>query len=174
MSHQTTPNIDSIVAANESWVQDFKHGNLPLPPGRKYAIVTCMDARLPPTNPASLGIQPGDAHIIRNAGGSAVDALRSLLISQHLLGTEEVLVIKHTGCGMLTFQDSDIKGLIKERQGDEAGKEVEGTKFLPFPELEEAVKGDVQFLRDNKALKEKAKISGWIWEVETGALKRVV
>ncbi|PSK46464.1 MAP kinase kinase PBS2 [Elsinoe australis] len=174
MSQPTTPITDAIQAANAQWVKDFKHGDLPLPPGKKYTIVTCMDARLPPTDPRSLGVHPGDAHIIRNAGGSAVDALRSLLISQHLLGTEEILVIKHTGCGMLTFQDEDIKSLIAQRQGEKAGKDVEGTKFLPFGDLEAAVKEDVAFLKTNEALKERQKISGWIWEVETGALKRVV
>ncbi|KAF4554626.1 Hypothetical protein D9617_4g003810 [Elsinoe fawcettii] len=174
MTDQSTPNIDSIVAANAQWVKNFPHGDLPLPPGKKYTIVTCMDARLPPTDPSALGIHPGDAHIIRNAGASAIDALRSLLISQHLLGTEEILVIKHTGCGMLTFQDRDIKGLIKERQGENAAKQVEGTKFLPFSDLEEAVRSDVAFLKTNEALKEKGKISGWVWEVETGALRRVV
>lgn len=141
---------------------------------------------------ASLGIQEGDAHIIRNAGGSAKDALRSIIISQRLLGTREVAVFHHTGaftrlmfslselltisldCGMLTFDNDHLRGLIKKADpSPEVAKEVDSIDFLTFPKLEESVKDDVKFLEDNKLILNEAKISGWVYEVETGKVKQV-
>src|SRR5437763_9761956 len=99
--------VDEVTEANQSYASGFAKGELPLPPGRKFAVVTCMDARLDPAR--FLGLQVGDAHVIRNAGGLANDeTIRSLLISHHLLGTQEVVVIGHTECGMLTFTNSDL------------------------------------------------------------------
>src|SRR5678816_3630919 len=95
--------LEEVIAANESYVSDFDKGDLPMPPGRHFAVLTCMDARIDPAR--ALGLEEGDAHVIRNAGGIASDdALRSLVISHHLLGTQEAFVIGHTDCGMLTFQ----------------------------------------------------------------------
>ena len=98
--------VDEVLAANEEYAEGFTKGDLPMPPGRKFAVVACMDARLDPAK--ALGLEEGDAHVIRNAGGRAADALRSLVISQRLLGTQEVLVVHHTDCGMLTFDNSDL------------------------------------------------------------------
>src|SRR5947209_16192652 len=98
--------IDEVTAANESYASGFAKGNLPMPPARKVAVVTCMDARLDPAR--FLGLEEGDAHVIRNAGGRAADAIRSLVISQQLLGTREIVVIHHTDCGMLTFTDAQL------------------------------------------------------------------
>src|SRR5918912_2600015 len=102
---------DEIRDANERYASSFAKGDLPMPPGRHFAVVTCMDARLDPAR--FLGLQEGDAHVIRNAGGLVTDdAVRSLAISHHLLGTQEALVIAHDGCGMLTFRNEDLQGRL--------------------------------------------------------------
>ena len=133
-----------------------------------------MDARIDPSS--AYGIDLGDAHVIRNAGGSARDALRSLVISQQLLGTQEVLVIKHTGCGMQIFTNEDAKELVKKNLGDAGIAELSAFKedFLTLGNLEEETKKDVQWIRDNKAIPESVAVSGWIYEVETGKVRRVV
>jgi carbonic anhydrase len=142
--------------------------NLPTPP------VTCMDARIDPA--AAYGISLGDAHVIRNAGGNARDALRSLVISEQLLGTEEIILVKHTGCGMLTFKNEDATGIVQKNLGDEATRELSAFNgdFQPFPDLEAAVKNDVQFLKGSKLIPDKVTISGWVYEVETGKVKSVI
>jgi carbonic anhydrase len=132
--------------------------------------VTCMDARIDPKG--AFNIPLGAAHVIRNAGASARDAFRSLVISQQLLGTTEVLVVKHTGCGMLTFDNAAAKEIVKKK-GDEAAKEVEDLDFLPFPDLEQAVKEDVEWLKAKK-IEKGVKITGWVYEVETGKARQVV
>src|ERR1700704_5359868 len=103
---------DDLLANNEAYAAGFDKGDLPLPPGRKLAVLACMDARLDPAR--VLGLEEGDAHVIRNAGGVvSEDAIRSLAISQHLLGTEEIILIHHTDCGMLTFSDDQVKAQIE-------------------------------------------------------------
>jgi carbonic anhydrase len=124
-------------------------------------VVTCMDARLHPS--AALGITLGDAHIIRNAGGSAREALRSLVISQQLLGTEDVLVVKHTDCGMTTFTNEDLAEEAREAVGD----------FLTFRDLTKAVEDDVAFLKEGGLVKGEG-VSGWIYDVKSGKVERVV
>src|SRR5438094_8484902 len=107
---------DELVRNNQSYAGSFKKGDLPLPPARHVAVLACMDARLDVHK--ILGLQEGDAHIIRNAGGAATDdAIRSLAISQRLLGTKEIILIHHTDCGMLTFRDDDLKRKIEEETG---------------------------------------------------------
>ena len=119
--------VDELRSANEQYASGFDKGDLQIPPARNLAVVTCMDARLDPAQ--FLGLDLGDAHVIRNAGGVVSDdALRSLVISHHLLGTQEAVVIAHTGCGMLTFTNDDLH----ERLGPEA----ESVDFLPFPDLD--------------------------------------
>src|ERR671935_2591560 len=111
---------DEIVSANDRYASEFDRGDLPMPPGRRFAVVTCMDARLDPAK--FLGLKEGDAHVIRNAGGLVTDdALRSLVISHHLLGTQEAFVIGHEDCGMLTFENEDLQGKLREEAGAEAG-----------------------------------------------------
>jgi len=133
--------------------------------------VTCMDARIDPCS--AYGISLGDAHVIRNAGGSAKEALRSLVISEQLLGTREILLVKHTGCGMLTFNKQDATAVVQKNLGEGAGKELEGLNFLPIPRLEKAVEEDVQFLKSSKAIPEGVDISGRVYEVETGKVRQV-
>jgi len=127
-----------------------------------------MDARIDPSS--AFGIALGDAHIIRNAGGSARDALRSILISQHLLGTREIVLVKHTGCGMLTFSNEDAKAAVRGN----GGRVEEGFDFQPFAELESAVRRDVEFLSGHEGFPEGVEVSGWVYEVQTGKVGRVV
>jgi carbonic anhydrase len=130
-----------------------------------------MDARIDPA--AAFGIPLGAAHVIRNAGASARDAFRSIVISQQLLGTTEVLVVKHTGCGMLTFDNETAKGLVKKNKGEAAAKEVEDLDFLTFPDLDAEVRKDVEWLQ-SRAVEEGIRFTGWVYEVETGKARQVI
>lgn len=129
-----------------------------------------MDARIDPS--AAFNIPLGAAHVVRNAGGSARDAFRSLVISQQLLCTTEVLLIKHTGCGMLTFDNEAARGVVLKNKGEAAVKEIEHLDFLTFPQLEEKVKEDVAWLK-SKAIFEGIRITGWVYEVESGKVRKV-
>ena len=131
-----------------------------------------MDARIDLCS--TFGISLGDAHVIRNAGGSARDGLRSLVISEQLLGTNEILIIKHTGCGMLTFRNEDAHAVVEKNLGAQGKKELEGLDFQPFPDLEKAVEDDVAFLKASKVIPDSVRISGWVYEVETGKVKSIV
>ena len=128
-----------------------------------------MDARIDPAE--AFGIDLGDAHVIRNAGGNAKDSLRSILISQHLLGTREIIVVKHTGCGMLTFSNVDALKVVAGNVG--AGVVASTYDFQPFGDLEAAVKDEVQWLKNHSALIKPTEVSGWIYEVESGKTKQV-
>lgn len=134
--------------------------------------VTCMDARIDPA--AAFGINLGDAHVIRNAGGNARDAIRSLIISEQLLGTNETLLIKHTGCGMMTFKNEDVYAVVETQLGPGAKEELAGLDFQPFPHLEDGVKDDIEFLRRSKAIPDSVTISGWVYEIESGKVRQVV
>ncbi|MDP9456115.1 MAG: carbonic anhydrase [Actinomycetota bacterium] len=128
-----------------------------------------MDARLHPEE--FLGLELGDAHVIRNAGGRVSDdAIRSLVISERLLGTEEVVVIHHTDCGMLTFSNEDLTAKIKE----DLGVDASGQDFLPFSDLEESVRGDVEKIRASDLIPDDISVSGVIYDVKTGQLREVV
>ncbi|RDW74023.1 carbonic anhydrase-1 [Coleophoma crateriformis] len=169
-----TPIQSQLESSNEKYASTFTKGHLALPPAKKYAVVTCMDARIDPA--AAYGIELGDAHIIRNAGGNAQDALRSLVISEQLLGTEEILLVKHTGCGMLTFDNATAAGLVRQNLGDAGVKELArfAGDFQTFADLEAAVRSDVEFLKGSPLIPETVAISGWIYAVETGKVRKVV
>jgi carbonic anhydrase len=155
---------DEIRAANERYAGSFAKGDLPMPPGRRFAVVTCMDARLDPA--AFLGLEEGDAHVIRNAGGVVTDdALRSLVISHHLLGTQEAVVIGHTDCGMLTFTDDELR----ERLGPDAA----GVHFHSFPDLEERVRQSVRAIAESPLLPASFHASGFVYDVGSGRLQDV-
>ncbi|KAF4605554.1 hypothetical protein EYR40_004340 [Pleurotus pulmonarius] len=152
-----------------------KAGPIALPPTKRLAIVTCMDARINPFS--QLGIDLGEAHIIRNAGGVARDALRSLIISQRLLGTREIAVYHHTGCGLVTMTTPGLQKLVKDADPTnvEAGKQIDAIDFLEYgPDLEKSVRDDVQFLKDSPLILKDTKITGWIWDVETEKASQVV
>src|SRR6266571_5672242 len=126
--------VQEFLEANEGYARTFQKGHLPMPPARHVAVLTCMDARLDPAK--MLGLEEGDAHVIRNAGGRASeDALRSLVISHKLLGTREFLVIHHTDCGMLTFTNDQLRAQLKR----DLNADASAIDFLPFPDLDESV-----------------------------------
>ncbi|KAI3322224.1 carbonate dehydratase [Xylariaceae sp. AK1471] len=162
----------NLVEKNAEYASTFDKGDLALPPAKKYLVVTCMDARIDPA--AAFGIELGDAHVIRNAGASAKDAQRSIVISEQLLGTREILLVKHTGCGMLTFTNEDAHAAVKQSLGPSAAAELATLDFLPFSDLDAAVKDDVQLLKTSSTVPEDVKISGWVYEVETGKVRQVV
>ena len=138
-----------------------------MPPRRHLAIVTCMDARIIPTN--MLGLAEGDAHVIRNAGGRAKDALRSLVISQRLLGTNEVAVIHHTDCGMLTFSNDSLRKKVRDELGADAGD----LDFLPFSDVQQSVLDDLALLRASPLIPQTIPIRGLVYDVGTGRLTEV-
>lgn len=125
----------------------------------RVVMLLCVDSRA-----HVIGIPLGAAHVIRNAGASARDAFRSLVISQQLLGTTELLLVKHTGCGMLTFENDTAKDLVRKNKGEAAAKEVEHMDFLTFPDLEAKVKEDVEWLKST-AIEDGIRITGWVYEV---------
>ena len=131
-----------------------------------------MDARIDPA--AAFGISLGDAHVIRNAGGNARDALRSLVISEQLLGTTEILLVKHSGCGMLTFKNEDVYAVVEKNLGSEGKNALDGFDFQPFGDLEQAVKDDVAYLKASGAIPDSVTVSGWIYEVETGKVRSIL
>jgi len=159
---------DELVEANEKFAAGFDQGGLPMPPARKVAVLACMDARLHPSK--FLGLEIGDAHVIRNAGGRASDdAIRSLIISQRLLGTKEVLVIHHTDCGMLTFSNDQLREKLKAETGNDASK----IDFLPFPELDRSVRDDVKRIKESPFVDKDVAVTGLVYDVNTGRLRRI-
>lgn len=151
--------------ANDAYASTFDKGDLPMPPARRVVVLTCMDARL---HPASfLGLELGDAHVIRNAGGRASDdAIRSLTISQQLLGTNEVVVIHHTDCGMVTFSNEDLRKKLKQ----DLNADAEDIDFLPFKDLEQSVRDDVATIKNSPLLLKDIEVTGFIYDVKTGKL----
>lgn len=156
--------VQEFLQANEAYAAHFQKGALPLPPARKVAVLACMDARLDPAR--ILGLEEGDAHVIRNAGGRAADALRSLVISEQLLGTETIVIIHHTDCGMLTFTNEQIHEKIKH----DLHADADHIAFLPFKDIAQSVRDDIAFLRDSPLIPEKIAIAGFIYDVTSGKL----
>lgn len=157
--------IDDALHANREWAANFD-GSLQ-PPRPRLALVLCMDARIDPIR--ALGLPPGSAHIIRNAGGRVVDAIRSLVISQTIIGTEEVAIIHHTQCGMETFTDAEIRQKLR----DERNAIADDIAFLPFQDLEQAIRDDIQIYRQSPLLRQDIPVRGFIYEVDSGRLREV-
>jgi carbonic anhydrase len=158
---------DDLVANNEQYAAQFDKGDLPMPPATKVAVVACMDARLIPTK--VLGLDEGDAHVIRNAGGVVTDdEIRSLAISQRLLGTEEIILIHHTDCGMLTFTDDEFKRSIQDDVGIKPEWAAES-----FTDLDEDVRQSIARIKASPFIPKKDSIRGFVYEVETGKLREV-
>lgn len=179
--------VDEVLQANDAYAADFgDKGNLPMPPGRRFAVLTCMDARLDPAKFA--GLAEGDAHVIRNAGGRASDdAIRSLVISYKLLGTREWFVIHHTDCGMETFTNDVMADLLSRslktatidengwHDSDAGGGTVEGKfiQWLTIPNLEQSVVDDVLRIRNNPMVPSDIPIYGYIYDCKSGRLIEV-
>ncbi|HEY2259771.1 MAG TPA: carbonic anhydrase [Solirubrobacteraceae bacterium] len=160
-------NTDELLANNERYAASFDNANLPLPPARKVAVVACMDARL--NVYGALGLQDGDAHVIRNAGGVITDdAIRSLAISQRLLGTEEIVLIHHTDCGMLTFSDDSFKATIEQDTGIKPEWAAEA-----FSDLDGDVRQSIARINASPFIPNKDSVRGFVYEVETGRLREV-
>ncbi len=161
--------LDSLLRANEKYAESFRYGKLTMPPARKLAILACMDARL--TVEDFLGLETGDAHIIRNAGGIATDdAIRSLIISHELLGTNEFLVVNHTDCGMLTFKDEDLRRKLKEKYKADAGK----VNFYSFNDLSDNVKQQVKRIKTTPFIPREIPVHGFVYHVENGSLEKII
>jgi carbonic anhydrase len=161
------PTIDELVTNAQIYASNFNRGELPLPPAKRVAIVACMDARLNPYG--LLGLQEGDAHVIRNAGGVITDdEIRSLAISQRLLGTEEIMLIHHTDCGMLTFADDDFRRQVQ----DETGIKPEWAAET-FSDLHEDVRQSIARIKASPFIPRKDQIRGFVYDVHTGQLSEV-
>jgi carbonic anhydrase len=158
---------DELVANNEAYAAKFDKGDLPIPPSRRVAVLACMDARLDPNG--ILGLHEGDAHVIRNAGGVVTDdEIRSLAISQRLLGTEEIILIHHTDCGMLTFSDDEFRRSIQDETGIKPEWAAEA-----FSDLDEDVRQSMARIAASPFIPRKDSIRGFVYEVETGRLREV-
>ena len=158
---------DELLRNAEKYAENFDKGDLPMPPGRKVAIVACMDARLSPF--ALLGLELGDAHVIRNAGGAITeDEIRSLAISQRLLGTEEIILLHHTDCGMQTFTDDEFRQSIQEETGIKPTWSAEC-----FSDVDEDLRQSLARIQASPFIPRKDSVRGFVYEVETGRLREV-
>jgi len=158
---------DELLGNNDTYAASFDKGDLALPPAKKVAVVACMDARLDVGR--ALGLEEGDAHVIRNAGGVVTDdAIRSLAISQRLLGTEEIILIHHTGCGMLTFTDDDFRNSIEQDTGIKPEWAAES-----FADLDGDVRQSIARIKASPFIPRKNAVRGFVYEVESGRLREV-
>src|SRR5437763_6368913 len=158
---------DELIENSKRYAESFDKGDLPLPPAKKVAVVACMDARLIPTR--VLGLEEGDAHVIRNAGGVVTDdEIRSLAISQHLLGTEEIILVHHTDCGMLTFTDDEFRRQVQDETGIKPAWAAEA-----FSDLDEDVRQSIARIKASPFVPKKDNVRGFVYEVETGDLREV-
>ena len=159
---------DDLVRNSETYADSFTKGSLPMPPGLHVAVVACMDARLDPAR--VLGLEEGDAHVIRNAGGVVTeDAIRSLVISQRLLGTTEIVLIHHTDCGMVTFTDDAVKQQILDDVGIRPSFALES-----FPDAEEDVRQSIRRIEASPFVPHKDNIRGFVYDVVKGKLNEVL
>src|SRR5881398_1319933 len=158
---------DDLLANNAQYAENFTKAELPLPPAKKLAVVACMDARIVVSR--ILGLEEGDAHVIRNAGGVITDdEIRSLAISQHLLGTEEIVLVHHTDCGMLTFTDDQFAQQLEEETGVRPSWSAES-----FGDVEQNVRESIARIKSSPFIPHKDKVRGFVYEVETGRLREV-
>lgn len=160
--------VPEFQEANSRYAEAFDKSDLPAPPRRRVAILTCMDARLDPAR--FLGLEEGDAHVIRNAGGRAdQDALRSLIISQQFMGINEIVVIHHTDCGMSSFSNEELRTQLSARFGACA----DDIDFLPFADLGQSVRDDIATIRNSPFISDDLSVSGFIYDVNTGCIEAV-
>jgi carbonic anhydrase len=161
--------INTILKANQLYAQSFDGGRLPAPPALKLAVVTCKDARI--MVEPMLGLKPGDAHIIRNAGGIVLpDVIRSLLVSHYMFGTQEIMIINHTGCGLMEFTDTELFTKMRQATGTSAaGPEAIHT----FTDLDENVRKQVEKVRSHPWIPEHVVVRGFVCDIDTGRLREV-
>jgi carbonic anhydrase len=158
---------DELLQNNEGYAEAFDKGDLSLPPAKGVAVVACMDARLHVSK--VLGLQEGDAHIIRNAGGVVTDdEIRSLAISQRLLGTSEIILIHHTDCGMLTFTDDEFRGQLQQETGIRPEWAAEA-----FQDLDDDVRQNIARIKASPFIPNKDSVRGFVYDVGTGRLREV-
>ena len=158
---------DELLQNAEQYAERFDQGELPLPPAKRIAVLACMDARLNPYG--LLGLSEGDAHVIRNAGGVVTDdEIRSLAISQRLLGTEEIILIHHTDCGMLTFSDDEFRRQVQTDTGIKPEWAAEA-----FDDLEEDVRQSIARIKSSPFIPRKNSVRGFVYDVRTGRLDEV-
>ena len=159
---------DDILNA-EAYAGDFKLGDLPITPARKLAILACMDARL--TVEQVCGLKTGDAHIIRNAGGIVTeDSLRSLVVSHYLLGTEEIMVINHTDCGLMHTSEQDLRTRVQNQAGTAA---ISPAFFYAFQNIEENVRHQLEKLRTHPWIPKEVAVRGFVYDVSSGRLREI-
>jgi carbonic anhydrase len=160
-------NTDQLLENNKAYAESFDKPDLPLPPAKKVAVIACMDARILPSK--ILGLEEGDAHVIRNAGGVVTDdEIRSLAISQHLLGTEEIVLVHHTDCGMLTFKDEQFARQLEQETGVRPTWSAEC-----FDDVEQNVRDSIARIEASPFIPRKDKVRGFVYEVESGRLREV-
>jgi carbonic anhydrase len=160
--------LDDVLRANADFAEAFRDGDLPAPPSRHLAIVTCMDARIMPLS--VFGLDLGDAHILRNAGGRVTDdVLRSLLVSSHLLGTRSFAVVHHTRCGMITNSDSDIRAAVRDGSGRDPGN----LEFFAIADPEADLRADVKRITTAGLFPPDVDVRGFIYDVGDGHLREV-
>ena len=158
---------ETFLENNAAYAASFDKGNLPSRPGRKVAVLACMDARLDPAR--VLGLEEGDAHVIRNAGGVVSDdAIRSLAVSQHRLGTEEIVIIQHTDCGMLAFDNEEFAEQLESETGIRPGWNAPA-----FEELDAGVRDSIERIKASPFVPRSESVRGFVYEVETGRLREV-
>ncbi|HZD74845.1 MAG TPA: carbonic anhydrase [Actinomycetota bacterium] len=158
---------DELLHSNDAYARSFSSGDLPLPPARHVAVVACMDARLNPYG--MLGLREGDAHVIRNAGGVVTDdVIRSLLISQRLLGTREIVLVHHSDCGMLTFRDDDVKSAVEADTGLRPPFALEA-----FGHLDQDVRQSIARIKGSPFIPHKESVRGFVYDVASGKLREV-
>ncbi len=159
--------VDELLSNNARYAESFDKGDLPPPPARNLAVVACMDARL--DTHKLLGLQEGDAHVIRNAGGVVTeDVIRSLVISQRLLGTREIVLVHHTGCGMATFRDDEVKDAIEADTGIRPAFALEA-----FRNLEQDVRQSIARIQASPFIPNKDLVRGFVYDCATGRLNEV-
>jgi len=160
---------DELLAANEIFARSFNLGNLQVRPRRHAAVLACMDSRI--LFEHCLGLRPGDAHMIRNAGGIATDdAIRSLLVSHHLLDTQEFIIINHTDCGLLKVKENEMRAKLTEKMGADAS---EPARFYGFDDLEENVRQQVRKVKSHPWIPDNIPVRGFVYDVKTGRLTEV-
>jgi carbonic anhydrase len=160
---------DELLQANQEFVKNFNLGDLAVRPRRRVAVLACMDSRI--LFERCLGLKPGDAHMIRNAGGIATeDALRSLIVSHHLLDTQEFIIINHTDCGLLRVREDELKQSLAEKMGTSADAPA---RFHAFDDLEENVRQQMRRIKSHPWIPKRIPVRGFVYDVKTGKLQEV-